>query len=295
MPSLSPDKISIAAFNQVLSRYAATAPSALAELDIFRYETAPSSLTAMKGEKQLIKSEVEKLVEWKLKHGTFRPSLMKLVRDNSAESIKNITSSAFAGCSSSSEKDVLRALTTLTQLRGIGPATASLLLSVLDPDGIPFFSDELFRWMCWGEKGDGKDDGWDRKIKYNVKEYKDVVERVGQIRKRLGVRAVDVEKVAYVLGMERANVDEDAERVEKETTKEKASEDTSERGRLEEIVKAIRTQEVEIEKGKKGQGEPAGSKEEDETKEAAKTSTKRKAKDVKLPTEGTRRSTRRKL
>ena len=66
MPSLHPDKITLATFNNTLSRYASTAPSALADLDTFRYTTAPSSLAALKGAKHLSKPDVEELVEWKL-------------------------------------------------------------------------------------------------------------------------------------------------------------------------------------------------------------------------------------
>lgn len=97
----------------------------------------------------------------------------------------------------------------LTSLRGIGPATASLLLSVHNPDGVPFFSDELFRWVMWDEK-DGGADKWKRKIKYNLKEYEELVKKVADLVGRLGVRAVDCEKVAWVLGKEGVDVGADA-------------------------------------------------------------------------------------
>jgi hypothetical protein len=101
----------------------------------------------------------------------------------------------------------LPALKTLTTLKGIGPATASLLLSVASPDTIPFFSDEVFRWCMWDEPGSPS--GWQRKIKYNVKEYEILVSKVEELRKRLSVRALDVERVAWVLGKEGVNVDEE--------------------------------------------------------------------------------------
>jgi hypothetical protein len=75
MTSLHPDKITLGTFNNILSRYASTAPSALTDLDTFRYTTAPSSLAALKGAKSLSKPEVEKLVEWKL---CALPSLISL-------------------------------------------------------------------------------------------------------------------------------------------------------------------------------------------------------------------------
>jgi len=125
-------------------------------------------------------------------HGTFRPSLKKLVQSNSAEFIKETTASAFT-----SKEAVHSRLNILIKLKGIGPATASLLLSTLDPEQIPFFSDELFLWAFWEDKAGSR---WDRKIKYSAKEYRDLVAKVDALRERVKVSALEVEKVAYVLG-----------------------------------------------------------------------------------------------
>lgn len=88
-------------------------------------------------------------------------------------------------------------LTILSKLRGIGPATAALLLSTSDPKSLPFFSDELFRWAFWEDKTGAR---WDRKIKYSVKEYRELKAKVDELRDRIGREAIQVEKVAYVLG-----------------------------------------------------------------------------------------------
>lgn len=66
MAALQIDKITVETFKATLARYSDAAPSALAELDLLRYETAPAKLGNMKGEKHLLKSDVERLVEWKL-------------------------------------------------------------------------------------------------------------------------------------------------------------------------------------------------------------------------------------
>lgn len=94
-------------------------------------------------------------------------------------------------------------LSVLTRLRGIGPATAALLLSTGDPEKMPFFSDELFRWAFWENKSGA---GWDRKIKYSIKEYSELKERVDQLRERIGKGAIEAEKVAYVLGKKEADL-----------------------------------------------------------------------------------------
>ena len=91
----------------------------------------------------------------------------------------------------------------MTDLRGIGPATASLFLSCYDPVKVPFFSDELYRYLHWEE--DARTKGWDRKIGYTMKEYRALFEKLQGLRGRLekesgkDVKAVDVEKMAYAL------------------------------------------------------------------------------------------------
>jgi hypothetical protein len=148
-------------------------------------------------------------------------------------------------------------------LKGVGPATASLLLSIAKSDSIPFFSDELFRWCVWDEPG--SPGGWQRKIKYNVKEYGMVVSKVDELMERLGVRATEVERVAWVLGKEGVDIDAEG-----------GSEDAASAAAEEEEVNA------------KGEEE----KEDVEVKATKKKGTKRKGGEMKTPTEGTRKSAR---
>lgn len=114
---------------------------------------------------------------------------MNLVSSNDASSAASTVQEAFKGYKSSS--DIPACLATLCKLRGIGPATASLLLSVYDPTKILFFSDEAFWWLCCGGEKDT--------IKYNNKEYDLLRSKAAKLVKRLGVEATDVEKVAYVV------------------------------------------------------------------------------------------------
>ncbi|KAF2794684.1 hypothetical protein K505DRAFT_349155 [Melanomma pulvis-pyrius CBS 109.77] len=216
MAVLTISTISLDTFNAILSRYTTTAPAKLVDLDTLRYVTVPTKLAERKkdGDAFLEKAEVEGLVEWKLKHGTFRPKLLQLVQSNPSPLIHDTTRSAFASLDPTSP---LPALKSMTSLKGIGPATASLLLAVFDPEAVPFFSDELLRWVTWEEGG-----GWKRKIKYDVKEYAVLVQGVGKLRERLGVKAVDVERVAWVLGREGRDVGagggEGGEKTEEEVT-----------------------------------------------------------------------------
>jgi hypothetical protein len=204
------------------------------------------------------------------KHGTFRPALLILVQSNPPSAIEEITrkaSDALSGPSTSTSP--LPALKILVGLKGVGPATASLLLSVLEPREACFFSDEVFRWCAWDE---GKE-GWQRKIKYNVKEYEVIVKKVEELRRRLGegdVEAVQVEKVAYVLGKE--GVDVGGEEVDEEPNDAKGDGKDAEK---------------EDTEGDQEQGKAKAME-----KPVAKKGTKRKATEAKTPAEGTRKSTR---
>ena len=77
---------------------------------------------------------------------------------------------------------------------------------------VPFFSDELYRYLHFEEV---KSKGWDRKISYTMKEYKSLFEKLQTLRERLEkenkqqVSAIDVEKMAYVLGRETPMKDPD--------------------------------------------------------------------------------------
>src|SRR5271170_38920 len=113
-------------------------------------------------------------------HGTNRPFLPAQIRKNEPSFVKSATSSAFAATSPptntastfpSFPTETLKHLTTLT---GVGPATATLLLSVHDPVDMPFFQDELYHWLC----------GSETKLKYNMKEYKELFHVVLELRFR---------------------------------------------------------------------------------------------------------------
>lgn len=138
-------------------------------------------------------------------HGTFRPRLLSLASSNS--NIPEVISHAFSLIPTAPTLStpipapaILAALKHLTTLSGIGPATASLILSTLYPDDFPFFSDELFRWVMWDEPAKDGKKGWERKIGYTAKEYEALLGKVGELGQRLGCGAREAECVAYVLG-----------------------------------------------------------------------------------------------
>ncbi|KAG6013809.1 hypothetical protein E4U54_006313 [Claviceps lovelessii] len=126
---------------------------------------------------------------------------MSLVSSNDAETTKAVISSAIktyraSNTPSGQAQRAQRALDTLTQLRGIGPATASLLLHVHDPRRAIFFSDEAYWWLCGGGNVH-------LPIRYSAKEYRLLCDKAAVLAGRLGgdktpIHMVDVEKAAYV-------------------------------------------------------------------------------------------------
>ena len=115
---------------------------------------------------------------------------MKLSESNTEDDIKKATQEAFE-IYKKAKFEVTKAINKLTTLRGIGPATASLLLSVHDAARVVFFGDEVFQWICC--------DGKKATIKYNIKEYEDLINKTRKLVERIGVDARDVEKVGFVL------------------------------------------------------------------------------------------------
>uniref|UniRef100_A0A452H6D7 Uncharacterized protein n=2 Tax=Gopherus agassizii TaxID=38772 RepID=A0A452H6D7_9SAUR len=92
----------------------------LAELDKWYQEELPVTIAGRR-EKYLTQAEVVKLMEWKLARGKFRPRLQQLVATNSSETVESCTRKAFQLL-----PDVTAAITELSQLKAVGPATASV-------------------------------------------------------------------------------------------------------------------------------------------------------------------------
>ncbi|KAI1364381.1 hypothetical protein F5Y08DRAFT_214725 [Xylaria arbuscula] len=196
-----PSDISLSRFNELLSRYDSlitsisddkplkAGQSSLLTLDEYRYKEAIDSFQSEKPRRQMGHEDVKKLVEWKLRHGKFRPTLMKLVSSNDGEVVEKTIRVAMTQYWL--DDNVTKATDAITKLKGIGPATASLLLSVHDSKRVIFFSDEAFWWLCCS--------GQKSTIKYNAKEYQQLNVAANKLAKRLQVGATDIEKVAYVV------------------------------------------------------------------------------------------------
>ena len=94
-------------------------------------------------QRHLTLDQLERLMIWKLRRGQYRPTLMSLIRRNSSETVIDISSKAFCLLTTTkTHENIAKSLSILTDLQGVGPATASLILSILLPNHVPFMSDE---------------------------------------------------------------------------------------------------------------------------------------------------------
>lgn len=159
----------------------------LYELDNWKNIDLPQKLIERKESAtglHLTKDELALLMDWKLAKGKFRPTLPKLIQSNTEESVLRCTQEGFAlfmdyinendgkkwlDIALDKYKAILKAsLKALCQLRGVGPATGSLMLSLLwkvTQFAPPFFSDESFMYFIRDSLRPSQP------IKYTVREY----------------------------------------------------------------------------------------------------------------------------
>lgn len=158
----------------------------LEELDKWKNVEFPTILKNRQATSSVMitKDELVLLMDWKLAKGKFRPTLPKLIKSNDNETVKNVTKDGieiFLQYVNSTkdlsitesqlpefQKAVKLSFKKLCELRGVGPATASLILSTLSAittRAPPFFSDESFMYFVLDPNRP------ETRIKYNVKEY----------------------------------------------------------------------------------------------------------------------------
>nr|XP_033818445.1 uncharacterized protein LOC117368823 [Geotrypetes seraphini] len=101
------------------------------------YQEELSAIVMGRQEKYLTRDELMKLMEWKLTRGKFRPRLQQMVATNPSETVESCTRRAFKLL-----PDVEAAITELSQLKAIGPATASAVLAAGAPEEVAFMADE---------------------------------------------------------------------------------------------------------------------------------------------------------
>lgn len=88
---------------------------------INRYQNELPKLIKSRKEPHLLHEELVQVTKWRLMRGKFRPSLIDLVRINTMLVVTQTTKKAFKKAT----KDLAGAVTALTTLKGVSPASAS--------------------------------------------------------------------------------------------------------------------------------------------------------------------------
>ena len=108
----------------------------LAELDAWFLDDLPARLTR-RHPPYLEPDELQDVVRWKMKRGEWRARNLALVQGNPEEDVRSRTRRAFELA-----PDPRKPVAEVAELAGVGPATASAVLSAFRPDLYPFL-DEL--------------------------------------------------------------------------------------------------------------------------------------------------------
>ncbi|WMV27273.1 hypothetical protein MTR67_020658 [Solanum verrucosum] len=161
-------------WKEALSSYGASIESLnkpnLVPLDDFYRNELPGVLQ-QRNPSYITTPELSKLMQWKLTRGKWRPRLLDFVSSLDDAVVRSASEKAFQ-----SLPDISKAISALTVLKGVGPATASAVLAAYAPDIAPFMSDEAMVAAI----GNSKD--------YTLKQYLVLVDKLQAKSKELSVK-----------------------------------------------------------------------------------------------------------
>ncbi|KAK9748414.1 hypothetical protein RND81_02G055400 [Saponaria officinalis] len=163
----------------------------LESLDEFYRIELPALLHSRLPAPYLTRSDLHSLMQWKLSRGKFRPRLLGYVAGLDEEAVKSASQKAFLCLPG----DLSKAVSELTVLKGVGPATASAVLAAYAPDVAPFMSDEAMEMVL----GHSKD--------YSLKQYLLLAVKLQEKAKELSSEdeqftASDVERALWASAIE---------------------------------------------------------------------------------------------
>merc|ERR1711971_462730 len=147
----------------------------LLKLDKWYQNELPKKIKSRGKEGHMTHEELVQLLKWKLARGKFRPRLKDLIQTNTPRVVMQETKKAFRAIDK--RKDLEGAVNALSNLKGVGPAMASAVLSAMAPELAPFMADELLLSMPEVEG-----------IDYTMKEYMKLVDQTKQCVERLNAQ-----------------------------------------------------------------------------------------------------------
>lgn len=156
--------------------------SRLPELDSWYRDELPGIIRARKV-RHVTLDELVKVTEWKMKRGEWRARNLVLVKSNTPDLVKTLTTTAFRLV-----PDVRKPVTTIAELSGVGPATASAVLATVHGDVYPFFDEVVAEQI----PGLGE-------VKFTHPYYAKYAEALRARAAALGFRSWDANRVANAL------------------------------------------------------------------------------------------------
>lgn len=144
-------------------------PEELIKLDNWYQNELPKKIKSRGKDAHMIHEELVQLMKWKQSRGRFYPQLSYLIKVNTPRAVMQETKKAFKKL-----PNIESAMTALSNLKGVGTATASALLAAASPEIAPFMADECLQAI---PEMDGSD--------YTAKEYLNFVKHIKSVCDRL--------------------------------------------------------------------------------------------------------------
>jgi len=149
-------------------------PDELKKLDQWYHNELPKKIQSRAKEGgHLVHEELIQVIKWKLARGKWRPRLKELITMNTPRLVQLETKKAIRQLIK--KEDLSSAIQAMCNLKGVGPAMASAVLSCAQPNKIPFMSDECMMALPDQEGS----------IDYTNKEYLRLVHHVQSASQRL--------------------------------------------------------------------------------------------------------------
>jgi hypothetical protein len=205
------EDITLAALDDALAQKHVLVRAKSDELSSLEEHVQDEVAASARANRHISKEELELLMKWKLRRGMFRPGLQKKIEENNEQHVVALSHNAYSVLESERERErvedklareakraqtqsdaknqesnktelavpatlsiekLKEALKYVMDLRGVGIATASKVLSIYE-ERVPFMSDEAMKLVGFAE------------MKYTLPQYLEFVERMNKLCDRL--------------------------------------------------------------------------------------------------------------